>query len=121
MNKKILFIEDEQVQIELMMRELEKQFKALHAPTGEEGLELALEKKPDLIVLDLFLPGIKGQEVIKELEDNSKTADIPIIIFTHLEDQDIKKRIEKKENIEYLQKQKYNSQEVIEKIKEKLT
>lgn len=121
MNKKILFIEDEQVQIELMMRELEKQFQAFLASTGKEGIELAFEKEPDLIVLDLFLPGINGQEVIKELKDNPKTAEIPILIFTHLENQDMKKEAEKKENLEYLQKQKYNSREVVEKIKEKLT
>ncbi len=121
MDKKILLIEDEQVQIELMMRALEKQFETLHAPNGEEGLELAVEENPDLIILDLFLPGIKGQEVIKELRSEPKTAEIPVIVLTHLEDEDTKREIERKPKTEYLRKENYRPEEIIEKVKEKLS
>lgn len=120
MTKKVLLIEDEQVQIEVMMRALEKQFKVFHAPKGEEGLELALEENPDFIILDLFLPGMKGQEVIKKLRENPKTVEIPVLVLTHLEDEDTKHEIEKLEKIEYLRKEDYQPEEIVDKVKEKL-
>ena len=54
------------------------------AADGEEGLRLAIEGKPDLIVLDMMLPKLSGPDVLHALRKNSATAGIPIMVLTSL-------------------------------------
>ncbi len=53
-----------------------------YAYDGKDGLEKALELKPDLILLDMMLPGLNGLEVIKALKENEATKAIPVIVMT---------------------------------------
>ena len=81
--EKILLIEDEKNITELLKYNVEQEgFHFLNAGDGESGLELARRKSPDLILLDLMLPELGGLEVCKILKQNTKTAQIPIIILT---------------------------------------
>jgi PAS domain S-box-containing protein len=81
--KKVLIVEDDATVRRLLIDVLgTRGIKPLEARTGEEGLELARANLPDLIILDLQLPGISGYEVIKQLKADSKTAGIPIIVLT---------------------------------------
>ena len=57
-------------------------YDAYTAATGEKGLQLAKKKKPNLIILDVILPGIKGREVCARLKEDSETKDIPVIFLT---------------------------------------
>ncbi len=57
-------------------------YEPLEASTGEEALELALARLPDLILLDMSLPGIDGWEVTTQLKRNPKTKHIPIVALT---------------------------------------
>lgn len=57
-------------------------YEPLEASTGEEALELAYARKPDLILLDMSLPGIDGWEVTTELKRNATTKHIPIVALT---------------------------------------
>jgi DNA-binding response OmpR family regulator len=84
MSKKvILAIDDEKNILQLIQYNLEREgWQVLSAGTGEEGLELARAKKPDLIILDLMLPGIDGLEVYKILKANRETKNIPILMLT---------------------------------------
>ena len=84
MNKKtILFIEDEEDIFEIVRYNLEKEgFKVLSAISGEVGQSKVLSHKPDLILLDLMLPGISGLELCKRLKQDENTRDIPIIMVT---------------------------------------
>lgn len=50
--------------------------------TGEEGLEIAEARQPDLILLDLFLPGLHGDEVLRRVRANEATAGIPVILIS---------------------------------------
>jgi DNA-binding response OmpR family regulator len=59
-------------------------FVVMSAADGEEGLRLALEHKPDLVVLDLMLPKLPGYEVLRELRKRPETSAIPIMIVTSL-------------------------------------
>jgi CheY-like chemotaxis protein len=54
----------------------------LEADTGEKGVELAIDKRPDLIFLDLGLPGITGMEALEALKGDARTKDIPVIVVT---------------------------------------
>lgn len=57
-------------------------YDVIEARNGEEGLALALERGPDLVLLDLFMPGVNGIEVTRELRRHEKTRHIPVIVIT---------------------------------------
>ena len=81
--KTILVIEDEKDLADLVIFNLEKEgFRTLLAMDGIAGLEKARESSPDLILLDLMLPGLSGTEVCKSLKGSEKTARIPVIMVT---------------------------------------
>jgi len=80
---KILIIEDEEDVIELIRYNLAKEgYQVISAVSGEKGLDIALESQPNLILLDLMLPGLDGLEICKILKKNQKTDNIPIIMVT---------------------------------------
>jgi len=79
----ILIVDDEEDIRELVELNLAREgFRMLSSETGEQALELALSQRPDLIVLDLMLPGIDGLEVCKRIRADSKTQQIPIVMLT---------------------------------------
>jgi two-component system phosphate regulon response regulator PhoB len=79
----ILIVDDEEDILELLNYNLSREgYKVISATTGEEGLKLARTKSPDLMILDLMLPGVDGLEVCRELKSDKNTANIPIIMLT---------------------------------------
>ena len=119
--KKILFVEDESA-LQKTFGEILKQegYKVISAMDGEEGLKLAKESNPDLILLDLVLPKMHGFDVLKALKEDPKTKDIPIIVLTVLERrEDVYKAIELGAKA-YFIKTSYTIPELIEKIKKAL-
>ncbi|HPS55972.1 MAG TPA: response regulator transcription factor [Sedimentisphaerales bacterium] len=87
----ILIVDDEDDVLELVRYNLEKEGYAVQtAVCGEEALTKARAKLPDLIILDLMLPGIDGLSVCKKLKEDTKTQNIPVIMLTaKSEDSDI--------------------------------
>jgi len=84
--KTVLFIDDNPVDRTLMDRLLTKcNITVLLAPTAKEGLTLAEEHVPDLILLDILLPGISGIEVCKKIKSKPVTSKIPIIFYTSID------------------------------------
>ena len=82
-NKNILIIEDEKDIVELLRVNLSKEgYRVSMAISGEAGIELARSQNPDLILLDLMLPGADGLEVCRILKSNEKTVNIPVIMLT---------------------------------------
>lgn len=82
-NQRLLVIEDEESILELVRYNLQKEgYRVDTASSGEEGLRLTRELKPDLLVLDLMLPGIDGLEVCKTVKSAEETQDIPIVMMS---------------------------------------
>ena len=82
-NEKILVVEDEEDILELVRYNLAKNgYKAVCVGTGEDALKAAKSESPDLIILDLMLPGLDGLEVCKILKADSRTSAIPIVMLT---------------------------------------
>ena len=81
---RILYIEDNPANIEVVARFLKPVTNVvLHtAMTGEAGLEAAIHEPPDLILLDMHLPGISGEEVLNRLRTEPATADIPVAVLS---------------------------------------
>lgn len=81
--EKILIIDDEMNIIELLKYNLAAGgYKVISALNGREGLNLAIENKPDLILLDIMLPEMDGFDVCKEMKKNKDIENIPIIMLT---------------------------------------
>ncbi len=83
MIEKVLIIDDEEVARYLMKGLLaDTKYQILEASGGEAGLKIAVEEHPDIIFLDLVMPGMDGFETLERLKSSSKTRDIPVIIVT---------------------------------------
>lgn len=81
--RKILIIDDDKGLLKMMKVNLATHgFEVLTAFTGEKGLAMAQSIHPDLIILDVILPGIKGRDVCSKLKENPKTQHIPVIFLT---------------------------------------
>jgi DNA-binding response OmpR family regulator len=86
--ERILIIDDEEVLVETIAYNLEQEgYQALRALDGQRGLELALQEQPDLIILDIMLPGIDGLEVCRQLRRAEETATTPILLLTARSDE----------------------------------
>ena len=83
MAKKILLIDDDSQLIELVAMRLEaNEYQVLAAFSGQDGLSMAESEEPDLILLDITMPGMDGLEVLRKLKYNSKTSHIPVVMLT---------------------------------------
>ena len=115
--KKILFIEDESALQITFGDMLSKQgYEMIKAMDGKTGLDLAKEKTPDLILLDLILPKMDGFGVLKGLKEDEETKDIPVIILTNLENTGDVQRALELGATNYLVKANYTLTEILEKI-----
>jgi CheY-like chemotaxis protein len=80
---KILLFEDDAIQIELIKKHLEPQgHVVVNAKNGMEGIKLARDGKPDLILMDMIMPGMHGLEATIKLKEDPATMDIPIMALT---------------------------------------
>jgi len=91
LNTTILIVDDNETNMKLAVSILKSyNFNILLSLDGESCLKKAIEKNPDIILLDVLMPGIDGFETCKRLKDNPKTRDIPVIFMTALSDIDDK-------------------------------
>ncbi len=82
-NKKILVIDDDEDILNLIKIILSnKNYEMLTATTGEEGIRMAIQQKPNLILLDIMMPVIDGWEILKMLHTDENTRKIPIAMLT---------------------------------------
>jgi DNA-binding response OmpR family regulator len=118
---KILIIEDEKVLAEMYKDKFEKEeFEVYLAFTSDEGLNLAKKEKPDLILLDILLPGKDGISFLKWLKNESEISSIPVVVISNYDDPRAKKEALDLGIKEYLLKTDYTPQQLVEKIKKYL-
>ncbi len=83
--KKILIVEDERYHIHVLLDILKPDYRVSVSKDGEDALQKAASSNPpDLILLDIIMPGMSGYEVCKQLKANEKTSDIPVIFISSL-------------------------------------
>lgn len=83
MTQKIVCIEDEESMAELLVYIVQTNgFRGFAASNGQDGLDLIRREKPDLVLLDLMLPGIDGWEVYQQMKADSSMWTIPVIVVT---------------------------------------
>lgn len=83
MPKKILIIEDDPSLIKALIDRLKVAgYEAVSAPDGKSGVEQAIEQLPDLIITDVIMPGFPGSHVVRELQADDRTKNIPVIVMS---------------------------------------
>lgn len=119
--KRVLVIEDDKQIADIVMNKLkEVGFDTMYAEDGEKGLELAMDEKPDLVLLDLIIPKIDGITLLGRLRDSDKGKDIPVIVLTNVEGGLEIDECKKKGIYDYLVKTNWTLNEIVEKVQRAL-
>ncbi len=119
--KKILIVDDEIDVLSVLEKGLaDEEFTVIKANNGTNAIILAQSKCPDIIILDLMIPDMHGEEILKELREDPKTKDIPVIFLSSLLSKDVD--VEKNQRIygEVLITKPYDMEELSAKIEEAL-
>ena len=118
MFKKILLVEDDKFLRELMSKKLiTLGYEVVSAADGESGLVMIKETKPDVVLLDLILPGINGFEVLEKAKQDPAIANIPVVILSNLgQTEDIEKGLALGAK-DFLVKAHFTPQEIVNKLK----
>ena len=121
MPQTILIIEDDKFLRELISQKLIKEgYEISEAIDGEKGIKRVQEEKPDLVLLDLILPGIDGFEVLSRMKGDEALAKIPVIILSNLGQREDVERGLKMGAVDYLIKAHFTPREIIDKINKAL-
>jgi DNA-binding response OmpR family regulator len=122
--QRILIVEDDLPVLGALVDKLTREgFEALQAKDGEEGLSVANQEHPDLILLDIIMPKMDGLTMMKKLRAASDWGkSVPIIILTNLtaDDESINKGITEGEPSFYLIKTNWSMSDVVERVRESL-
>ncbi|HAT73910.1 MAG: Transcriptional regulatory protein ResD [Candidatus Moranbacteria bacterium GW2011_GWF2_36_839] len=121
MNKKIIIIEDELSLRSVLAEKLKSDgFEVLEAKNGQEGLEISISQKPDLILLDIVMPKMDGLTMLEKLREDSWGKKVPVIILTNLSSGAEMSRSAEGGVSGYLVKTDWKLDDVVKKIKETL-
>ncbi len=83
MKAKVLIVDDDQDIVTMLQDRLDASgYRTLTAADGQRGIELIEQESPNLVLLDLYLPRLKGMDVLKRMAQNKQIDDIPVIVMT---------------------------------------
>ncbi|MEK7157140.1 MAG: response regulator [Patescibacteria group bacterium] len=119
--KSILVVEDEQALQEALKLKLTKEgIEVLTASTGEEAIEILKTRRPTLVSLDILLPRMNGLEVLRNIRENPKTYDLPVVVVSVSGGQEKIKQAFSMNIVDYLIKSEYKIEDIVNKLKEML-
>lgn len=120
-NKKILLVEDDDSLATVYQTRLQAEgFDTRRVPNGEDALAVALEYKPDLILLDVMMPKVSGFDVLDILRNTPETTNVKIIMLTALSQDTDKQRAQELGADDYLVKSQVVIADVVDRIKQHL-
>lgn len=117
---KILFVEDEPNHISIYETKLKQEgFDFVSVKTGEEAVPLIQKENPDLILLDLLLPGEEnGIDVLAKLKKDPATQNIPIVVFTNYDEKEFREQASTLGANDFVLKSDVTPSQMVEKIKQ---
>ncbi|MDB5185783.1 MAG: chemotaxis protein CheY [Candidatus Saccharibacteria bacterium] len=119
--KKILLVEDDDALANVYLTRLQAEgFDVRRVPNGEDALAMAIQFKPDLILLDVMMPKVSGFDVLDILRNTPDTADVKVIMLTALSQDTDKERAESLGVNDYLVKSQVVIADVVDRIKHHL-
>jgi DNA-binding response OmpR family regulator len=117
MAKKILVVDDEKDMLFMLRFRLEAEgYAIITAEDGIEAYSKIIEEKPDLVLLDILLPGIDGLQLCRKLKDNQDTVRIPVIMLTASNVQEVGRKCSEAGADGYLKKP-FDSLDLLSKVK----
>lgn len=117
MGAKIVVVEDDKFLRDLMSQKLgDTPHEIYTAADGEEGMEKIREQKPDLILLDLILPGVNGFEVLEQLKQEEELSQIPVVVLSNLGQENDIEKAKRLGAEDYMVKAHFTLEEIISKI-----
>lgn len=119
-NCKILLVDDTKTNIDVLIQALRNDYKLGVALNGEKAVDYTRKNKPDLILLDILMPGMNGFEVCEKLKEDPETRDIPIIFITAMDSSGDKSRGFEMGAVDYIIKP-FDITEVKARVKTHLT
>jgi DNA-binding response OmpR family regulator len=120
-NKKILIVDDETKILELLAKKFSDEgFDVIKARDGEEGLKLAISKKPDVILLDIIMPKMDGLTMLQRLRKDSWGRGVKVVILTNLSDGESLSQALEGRAFDFLIKSDWKLEDVIKKVKARL-
>lgn len=120
---KILIIEDEDVMLKTLTEKFtNEKFEVLTAQDGENGLKIALDHRPDIILLDIILPRMDGMTMLNKLRHTNAWGEkVPVVLLTNLNaDDEIMKGVIENEPAFFLLKSNWTLEGVVKKVNERL-
>ncbi|PIS04750.1 MAG: response regulator [Candidatus Buchananbacteria bacterium CG10_big_fil_rev_8_21_14_0_10_42_9] len=121
MAKKVLIIEDNQRLIRIYGRIFEKYgYQIIFAPDGNEGLAKMASDSPDVILLDLMLPGKDGFSILEQKKNNSTLAKIPVVVLSNLGQEGDKTKAYDLGANDYLVKSEASINQIVDVVKKYL-
>ena len=117
-NKKVLVVEDDTLLKDMLGQQLTKDgWQVLHATEGAQALTLSESESPDVMLLDLLLPGMDGFEILTALKAKDTTKNIPVIVLSNLGQQEDVDKAMKLGAADFMIKANFTLDEVSAKIK----
>lgn len=121
MNKKILVVEDEVALRNILVEKLKLEgFDVIEAKNGEEGLEISIDQKPNLILLDIIMPKMDGLKMLEKLREDKWGKKVPVIVLTNLSSGMEMSKSAENGVLSYLVKTDWKLEDVVNKVKETL-
>lgn len=116
--KKVLLVEDDLLISDILARKLTQSgVHVLHAASGDAAFTILTTETPDLILLDLILPGMDGFEILKKLKADPVQMKIPVIILSNIDDQEKIDQAKALGAIDYMVKISVPLEEVVKRVK----
>lgn len=116
---KVLIVEDEKMLCDIYKTKFEMEgFAVAQSHDGREGLEMAREEKPDIILLDIIMPKLDGFVALQLLKKDASTKDIPVLLLTNLGQEDDVKKGKKLGAAGYFVKANHSPSDVVSKVQE---
>ena len=119
---KILIVEDEEQTLKALAEKFSREgFRIVSARNGEEGLKVAFRERPDMVLLDILMPRMGGEEMLKELRQQDWGKNTPVIILTNLSSTErVNKVLAQGDYDEFLVKSNWTLADLVKKVKERL-
>jgi len=119
--KTILIVEDEQAMLTALSLKLQKKFNVLTAEDGEIGVAVAMEKHPDLIIMDIMMPKLNGMDAVSKIREDAEWGfDVPIIMLTNLNDPLLVADAARFKVYDFLVKTDWNLSEIVDFVQDRI-
>lgn len=115
----LLLVEDDSFLIEILVKKFKAaDFKVVHAGDGKEAIRKAHDEEPDIIMLDIILPGMNGFEILEKLKSDESVADIPVAFLSNLGQKEDVEKGKKLGAVDFIVKANHSLDEIVKRTGE---